>query len=445
VFALLLLLPLTALGEGEGLFPAMGDKELWGYINRQGEFVVDAQYELATPFCHGYAAVTCGDELWGIIDETGNYIFPMDYVISMEEDSRIFIVITGEAEDMDPSYAILTGDQLAGFFCPETGVFSGFQWKSVEHVWDDSTMVSVLGENHLYGFADLETGRQVIPCQFQRVYGFHQGWALAELPAEAEEDAEMVLINETGDILRAPEGYYFEPYDSRMSEGLVAVYDEAYIASYMNMDGEVVISTDYEGIAYPFYEGFAALNDQQYRDRQGNILKDIIARPEEIGGYEFVDGLTSVFYQGKPAAMNTNGEIKFVLEEENVFWLWNFMENGLAWYMEWQEDQGDAWYEQKHYGLVAREGNYITDGVWICTMEEGSPFSEGLAPVKPMEGPNLYGYLNEQGELALPAVYEEAQPFKNGLAYVVQDGKCGYIDKQGDVIYSWPQYEENWD
>ena len=76
ILVLLLSMPLTALGEGEGLFPAMGDKGLWGYINRQGEFVVDAQYELATPFYHGYAAVTCGDELWGIIDETGNYIFP---------------------------------------------------------------------------------------------------------------------------------------------------------------------------------------------------------------------------------------------------------------------------------------------------------------------------------------------------------------------------------
>ncbi|MBQ4073575.1 MAG: WG repeat-containing protein [Clostridia bacterium] len=457
-FAILLLLlamiPIISLGESVALFPAKGENDLWGYIDRTGEFIIAPQFDAALEFFGNYAQVKVypivdgekdqyDHDCWGLIDRQGNFVLQPCYTINGNDCGDV----TGGRETgiLGILYPWDEEAEECGkmaFFDMETGFLSPFQWQEI-HLWNEKgSPILVWDENEMAGYADPETGEMVIPCQFRDADAFYNGWALASLPYEDGNGEEWVLIGIDGAILHAPEGYFLEQHDSRVSEGLIAVYDENHIASYMNLEGEIILATGYEGTVYPFHEGFAVVNYNQYMDRNGNILEGITARPEENGGYDFKEGLTSVFYQGKPAAMNTDGEIEFVLEEENIFWLWNFMDNGLAWYMEWQMDQGTMWYEQRHYGLIDRQGNDITDGIWICTMEEGSPFSEGLAVVKPMDGQGLYGYLNEQGELALPTVYEEAQPFKNGLAYVVWDGNCGYIDREGAIIYSWSQYGE---
>lgn len=355
---ILILLPLSAIGE-EGLFPAKGENGLWGYIDARGNYVIAPQYAGATSFLPNYAAVPLGDEEWGIIDRQGKMILPMKYVIWPLNESGLFQVTGSEAPDMCVMDAMVENREMAGFLHGESGVFSGLQWKSVEAGWYETPLIPVLGKNGLYGYADRETGEEVISCRFDMANNFSDGWAV--------------------------------------------------------------------------------VNSTQYIDREGKILEGITSRAEEYGSYEFIGGLTSVFYQGKPAAMNTRGEIVFTLEEENVFWLWNFMENGLAWYMKWRPEMGDAWYEQQYWGLVDKRGNYVTENVWLCTEETGSPFSEGLAAASPMGGNGQYGYLNEKGELVIPADYDKAEPFNNGLAYVEIGERCGYIDKSGNEIFFWTE------
>jgi len=46
------------------------------------------------------------------------------------------------------------------------------------------------------------------------------------------------------------------------------------------------------------------------------------------------------------------------------------------------------------------------------------------------------GYINCLGEVALPAVFEEAYPFRNGLAPVKQGGQWGAINPNGDFVIS---------
>ena len=44
------------------------------------------------------------------------------------------------------------------------------------------------------------------------------------------------------------------------------------------------------------------------------------------------------------------------------------------------------------------------------------------------------GYINCLGEIVLPAVFEEAYPFRNGLASVKQGGRWGAINSNGDFV-----------
>lgn len=50
----------------------------WGFVNTDGELVIDYAYEDAESFCNGYAAV-CTDGLWGYIDEEGHLIIEPEF------------------------------------------------------------------------------------------------------------------------------------------------------------------------------------------------------------------------------------------------------------------------------------------------------------------------------------------------------------------------------
>ncbi len=61
-----------------------------------------------------------------------------------------------------------------------------------------------------------------------------------------------------------------------------------------------------------------------------------------------------------------------------------------------------------------------------------SQFREGLARVSFFPG-RMSGYLDEKGELAIPAKYNYARDFSEGLAFVNSQGRQMFIDKQGNI------------
>lgn len=56
----------------------------------------------------------------------------------------------------------------------------------------------------------------------------------------------------------------------------------------------------------------------------------------------------------------------------------------------------------------------------------------------------LYGYINLEGELQIPIIYEEAENFSQGLAAVKKDGKWGYINEKGEEKIPF-RYDEAFD
>lgn len=68
----------------------------------------------------------------------------------------------------------------------------------------------------------------------------------------------------------------------------------------------------------------------------------------------------------------------------------------------------------------------------IPTMyDEIFPFKEGLASVEIDE---KCGYIDENNNVVIPLEYETAMSFSEGLAMVVKGNKCGYINKNNEVI-----------
>ena len=123
------------------------------------------------------------------------------------------------------------------------------------------------------------------------------------------------------------------------------------------------------------------------------------------------------------AAMDEDGQILFVMSSGAD--LLPFF--GIAaWYRVEYPDEG------VRYGLIDWDGNLITDSCFGCLDEVGSPFNEDLAAVE-FEG--LWGYIDCDGEWAIPQQYDAAASFHDGLAQVMKDGKMMYIDRHGAVVW----------
>jgi WG containing repeat len=86
------------------------------------------------------------------------------------------------------------------------------------------------------------------------------------------------------------------------------------------------------------------------------------------------------------------------------------------------------------YGCLDTEGNWIVKPQYWDIQN----FSEGLAATAIDR--NEWGFLDLAGNVAIPFQFEEATPFYEGLAGVKINGKWGFIDKLGKVVIE-PQYD----
>ncbi len=78
------------------------------------------------------------------------------------------------------------------------------------------------------------------------------------------------------------------------------------------------------------------------------------------------------------------------------------------------------------YGLLARDGSWVTEPVW----SDVRGFCEGLAAV---ERDGKWGYVDAAGKAVIPCAYREAGDFCCGRARVRPGSTFGYVDPDGDM------------
>jgi len=82
---------------------------------------------------------------------------------------------------------------------------------------------------------------------------------------------------------------------------------------------------------------------------------------------------------------------------------------------------------RRRYGFVDVRGVFVVPAAF----EEANDFSDGLAAVK-KDG--QWGFVNGRGNLVVPIVFDDARHFSCGLAAVRKDGRWGYVDTRGDLV-----------
>ena len=88
------------------------------------------------------------------------------------------------------------------------------------------------------------------------------------------------------------------------------------------------------------------------------------------------------------------------------------------------------------YGYKNESGRIVIPAIF----DDAYWFSDGLAAVKQN---GKYGFIDKSGNFVIPAKYEKVRSFSDGLAAVEQNGKYGYIDDRGDFVIP-AKFDESW-
>lgn len=252
-------------------------------------------------------------------------------------------------------------------------------------------------------------------------------------------DNEYSYINKAGELISKERYDYALPF----SEGLAAVrVDEEW--GFINTKGEVAISPRYlgntigsfkEGLANVGIEAnnFGLVSSWIFIDKQG---KKVLGPYLNAG--PFSDGYASVTTFIKDRNFQTGfidkeGSFVLAFDADDDYHPSGSYGEGLfpVIDIQLQLEQGIC-----SRGYMDKNGDWVIEPQY-CVV---GPFHDGLAPVSiSATTPLLWGAINKEGEMVIPAEYETIDIFSGGCSRVIWDGfnSMGLINTQGEMIYQY--------
>ena len=453
---ILCLLPVAVHAEARRpMYAVPGDNGLYGYIDSLGQWVIDPQFDWADDFRGDYACASAypedaedeeADMLDGIIDVTGAWVLEPKYdVLYLDEGGRA-------AGGWDAGYFHVSmwsdSNKLCGWFNVPNGYFSGFRYERVYIGWGESEActgpaLEVTEEGGAWAFVDRHTGAYLIPPQED----WSQAGEYAEGFVPVKNGDEYALLSGDGAVILLPDGYRFSAWNvDQVSQGMIPVENvETGLIGFMDTMGRIVIEAAFTD-AWSFRDGVACVQfpegDFGHIDAHGKTLYR--GAPY---AYSFSHGMAAVAdgsVEDTLIVIRLSGEEAFRVTLEALYTLRFFDDSGVGVYevMKATQHYMAAWdwtYSTLFaYGLISNRGEILTEPVFYLTEDDWDEalFSEGLAAMCDLET-LLMGYVDETGQWVIPPQYDAAGEFREGCAWVRLDGQRLYIDREGNVLFSY--------
>ncbi|MBI4748795.1 MAG: WG repeat-containing protein [Acidobacteria bacterium] len=212
-------------GFQEGLAAVQIDNK-WGFINLQGQVVIQPEFEIAYDFSEGLSLVF-KDGKYGFITPSGDWQIPPQLIsASSFHNGRAKILVI--AQDEAESYG----------FCDRQGKL--VIPAEFEDASNFSEGLAAVRKNGKWGFIDAE-GKVVVPFQFQTADSFSSGRAAVFLGNGVTPDAKYGYIDSTGNVVIPARFGKAEPFRGELASVKIAF--EPKELSYVNRDGKIIWRT----------------------------------------------------------------------------------------------------------------------------------------------------------------------------------------------------------
>ena len=330
-----------------------GDK--WGYIDKEGKYIINAQFDLAYIFSEGLALVQAGDGKWGYIGEDGKYIInPMyKYANKFSEGLACAVMDNGKPQFINKEGKIM-------FTVEDAQTCGGFS--------EGLAPVKIKGK---WGFID-NTGKVIINAEYEEVNKFSEGLAsVAKLDIKTKEKKWGFIDNKGGIKIdfqfKSDTTFWASP--EYFSEGLTFVSSDGKKWGCINKDGKYEVNPQYDGALfqpYVFKNGASLIKQGEnygYIDKTGKY----IINPQFTNAYNFSsNGLAAVENSDKKFGF-IDKEGKFVINPQ-----FEGVEIGFI---------GEIGFvkSSEKYGIINEKGTYLVnpqfddvqlyDRLWIYNVE----------------------------------------------------------------------------
>ncbi|MDO4541086.1 MAG: stalk domain-containing protein [Syntrophomonadaceae bacterium] len=229
---------------------------------------------------------------------------------------------------------------------------------------------------------------------------------------------------------------------SASSDGLREVVvkhaDGTYSYGFIDEEGNQVLAPRLDG-ARDFINGQAVvLEDGRWKqiDRTGKVLQLLDDAYVNVHSFDGHDGVASNS-KGMSAIIGADGQPRCEFAYRSI---WRYGLNPSLFLAtkdpEDDEDAARRWsMSWSKYGLLSPEGVELTPFVYYIS---GGGEGDGSYPVLfPVRDGNKHGYLDENGAVKMPLIYDNALPFDNGRGWLWQNsedgssGKYALVDRDG--------------
>ncbi len=255
-----------------------------------------------------------------------------------------------------------------------------------------------------------EAGKFVVQPQYDNIYWDKK----SEVWLIRNHSGEYGVIDTLGKVVAAPQFEnlgYNRIYSGYMDTDLIPVKRNGKWG-YIDLKRQTVIPFKYDEAAYFSDNGLAPV---KIEDKWGFIAKtgEFVIEPRFQEAHNFTEDLAAVRIDYSWGFIDKTGQ--FVIPPKYSYVFGSFY-NGVAVVGE---------------GVIDKSGEFATKfkrNEYFC--QRG--FTDGLAPVE-VSG-EKYGYIDETGELAIPAIFDGATRFDKGFARVIENGCWGVINRFGIYV-----------
>jgi len=213
----------------------------FGYVDRNGDIVIQPEYFMAYGFSEGFAVVANEDDKHGFIDKKGNLVIPFKFEHNIEG--------TYLYQGFSDGLSAVCVDGKFGYINTKGDFVIEPKFDYAERFSDGLALVIADG---LYGYID-RNGNYIIEPKFAHASSFQNGFAFVRMPenTDYEETGGYALINKAGDFITGKNLVYEEgggyTFISEWSTGFVAdlarvvmMVDNNPKFVYINKSGKIV-------------------------------------------------------------------------------------------------------------------------------------------------------------------------------------------------------------
>lgn len=360
---------------------AIVKKGLFGLIDENGKEVLACEYDSITPYKYGCRIIR-KDSKFGSVDIDGRIIKPCSF---------------SDARRLSDDYIAFKMNDRWGIVNHEGKEMTQFKYEDISPMFaTDSACVTKY--DGFWGVTDYQ-GNTLIPYKYDEIW--YKAGSTASVVKLSDKYGLYNSKNE--EVLPCEYGRMFPDSSKYVTVEKGDSYKTIRKALVETETGKIIIPFEYLDMGN-YSEGLLAVEDLNEKWGFIDLKRNTIIPFTYDGAGDFSEGLAAV------------------LKKTGEFVRTNFWERVPLTNCGYIDKTGKVVIPFKF------RSSFILD---ICK------FSEGLAVQGISEGTlwaNRFGYIDKKGEWVVEPIYNDAEPFENGLGKVKKDEKVGCVNSQGELV-----------